>query len=170
MLVVLSPISFHYYICVGSGPAKCLKISKSIFVFSQMVFLFCLLQLFWKLFIIVICYLSRNYNCFAKQFLDVVRWGSEYRTHTDHWMVCYSDHHLNTEQFCLLFRCHLNSRLLSGIWIPNNFVHYSDAIWIPDCYQASEYRTLNCPLFKCLVFGSPLYNASGGKRKNYSWA
>ena len=34
------------------------------------------------------------------------------------------------------------------IWIPDNFVRYSDAIWIPNCYRASEYQTPKCPLFE----------------------
>ena len=59
--------------------------------------------------------------------------------------------------------------------IPDNFVRYSDAIWIADCYRASEYQTIcpllrshlitdsngfairMVPLFECPVFGSPLY-------------
>ena len=39
------------------------------------------------------------------------------------------------------------STLQITIWILDNFVHYSDAIWIADCYRAFEYPTVN-PLIR----------------------
>ena len=50
------------------------------------------------------------------------------------------DGDLKTRQFCPLFRCRLNTKLLLGIWIPDT--------------QMSVIQMV--PLFECPVFGSPL--------------
>ena len=56
-------------------------------------------------------------------------------------LVCHTDGDLNTIQFNLLFRCHLNTVLLMGIWIVDTKLSGVQMV----------------PLFQCLVFRSPLY-------------